>query len=859
MDNDIISNNTMCLWLNKRDKTSINKNPFIVFGMCCVDVCTGAVNLCEYQKPLVNRNQSTIFDSLERFYQIHDPSEMIIIHNYDNIDEIDYMIQLAAIQCIKMHIIHIHDEDNIHHNPIKNACAQIYQQSILERYYEIPDFSIFSETYHLYDQPIATQAYCFLLDFIFSHNANLVKNLAEPFTENIDNSLLLANHSLCQLNILNVGTFKGQLSSVLNLLNKTKTPMGKRKFRQQILHPTTNIEFLNKEYEIVDYIQNNWIKFEPIRKEFSQFKDLEKLYRKIVLNRVSPAELVRFYENMELILELNANLSKDETIQTYISDKIDGIEEIETNCNELRKKLDDNLVLDKAQFISSTTNFDTNFFQQNINEELDETQESIDQNNRELYAIQKFFNSCISTLEKKSVNTEYVKIHKTEKSPLTLLTTQKRSVFLKQALKKVDFEKHFALKTVVDGIAYKGAGSKGKAIQSPKLFEIYNTIFGKTEKMKDILRDEYKAFIRSLQETDKQMNQFVQYISLLDVIMNKAFVAINNNYCRPFICEDREKSFLDAVQLRHPLIEKLQKNEIYVPNDLHLGCKNQDGVLLYGTNAAGKTSFIRSMGIAIIMAQSGCYVPANEFHFKPYTAIYTRILGNDNLFKSLSTFQVEMCEMNTILRQADENSLILGDELCSGTEITSAISLVTSGILDLNEKKCSYIFATHLHQLTQLKHITNIERLVFKHMSVEYNRAEDELIWTRILDEGPGDDMYGLEVCKSLGMPEKFLEKAFQIRLELRPEKQGTLTKKKSRYNAAKLKGDCEMCGAQGIDIDHLMPQELADENGFIGHIHKNHPANLANICKECHDKKTRNRTCLRRVKTSSGMKLVEC
>ena len=85
------------------------------------------------------------------------------------------------------------------------------------------------------------------------------------------------------------------------------------------------------------------------------------------------------------------------------------------------------------------------------------------------------------------------------------------------------------------------------------------------------------------------------------------------------------------------------------------------------------------------------------------------------------------------------------------------------------------------------------------------------------------------------------------------------MAKKKSRYNALKLKGDCEKCGAQGIDIDHLMPQELANENGFIGHIHKNHPANLANICKECHAEKTRNRTCLRRVKTSNGMKLVEC
>ena len=859
VDSDIISNNTMCLWINSREKTMINKNPFLVFGMCCVDVCTGSVNLYEYKKSVVKRNQSTIYDSLERFYQIHDPSELVIIHNFNDSDSVDELIQFTGIHCVKIHVIHVNDEENIHHTAIANSSSQIYQQDILEKYYQIPDFSVFSETYHLDSQPMATQAYCFILDFIFSHNANLVKNLSEPFTENLESNLLLANHSLCQLNILNIGRIKGHLSSISSLLNKTKTPMGKRLFRQQILHPRTDIEYLNKEYEITDYIIDNWDTFESVRKDFSKFKDLEKLYRKIVLNRVSPCELVLFYENMGLIMNLNANLSKDATIQSYLLGKISDIEQLETNCIELREMLNDNILLDKAENLTSTMNFDGNFFQQGVNSEIDSTQISIDKNFENLYSVQAFFNKCIRSIEKKSKTTDFVKIHTTEKSPLFLITTQKRTTFLETALKKVDWEKYPDLKKVIDGMAYKKGPSSNKQIQSPKLLEIYNTIFGNTEKMKELLRDEFKSFVRKLQETDKQMHQFVKYISLLDVIFNKAYIAIKNNYCKPTICNDKDKSFLDTVQLRHPLIEKIQRNETYVPNDLHLGCNNQDGVLLYGTNAAGKTSFIRSLGIAVIMAQSGCYVAAQQFCFKPYTSIYTRILGNDNLFKSLSTFQVEMCELNTILRHADENSLILGDELCSGTEITSGISLVTSGIENLNSKKCSYIFATHLHHLTQLKHITELERLAFKHMSVEYNRQDDELIWTRILEDGPGDDMYGLEVCKSLGMPQKFLERAFQIRLELRPEKAGVLSQKKTKYNAQKLKGNCEMCKARGVDVHHLMPQELANDNGFIDHIHKNHPANIVNVCKDCHDKETRNKTCRRRTKTSNGMKLLDC
>ena len=855
IDNDIISNNTMCLWINSREKTMINKNSFIVFGMCCIDVCTGSVNLYEYTKPMVKRNQSTIYDSLERFYQIHDPSELIIIHNFHNPESIDELIQFTGIHCVKIHSIHVNDTNSIHNTAITNSCSQIYQQSVLEKYYQIPDFSVFSETYYLDTQPIATQAYCFILDFIFAHNANLVKNLSEPFTENLETNLLLGNHSLCQLNIINIEKIKGQFSGIVNLLNKTKTPMGKRLFRQQILHPITDVDYLNQEYQITEYIIDNWETFESIRKNLSQFKDLEKLYRKIVLNRVSPCELALLYENIGLIIQLNSNLSTDPTLHSYISAKISDINNLESNCASLRKMLDSNVDIDKAANITSTIHFDENFFQKKVNTEIDITQKNIDENNKELLAIKAFLNKCICSIEKRGNTTDFVRIHTTEKSPLSLITTQKRTTFIDAALKKVDFIKHPEFEKVFDGISYKKNTSNNRQIQSPKLFEIYNTIFYSREKMRELLKDEFKSFIGKLQETDKQIHQFVQYISLLDVIINKAYFAIKNNYTRPTIIKEKTKSFFDAKQLRHPLIEKIQRNETYVPNDLYLGFDNRDGVLLYGTNAAGKTSFIKSLGIAVIMAQSGCFVAASKFTYKPYTSIYTRILGNDNLFKGLSTFQVEMCELNTILRNADENSLILGDELCSGTEITSGIALVTSGIQELNNKKCSYIFATHLHHLTQINHITKLERLVFKHMSVEYNRGEDELIWTRILEDGPGDDMYGLEVCKSLGMPVKFLERAFELRLEIRPEKIGILSQKKTKYNSKKIKGVCEMCGSKGVDVHHLMPQVLADKNGFINHIHKNHPANIVNICKICHDNETVSKTLRRKTKTTNGNK----
>ena len=132
----------------------------------------------------------------------------------------------------------------------------------------------------------------------------------------------------------------------------------------------------------------------------------------------------------------------------------------------------------------------------------------------------------------------------------------------------------------------------------------------------------------------------------------------------------------------------MNNDEIYIANDIILNMKKDNfprGILLFGTNAVGKTSFIKSIGICIIMAQSGFFVPCSYMKYKPYKNIFTRILGNDNLFKGLSTFAVEMCELRTILTQCDKNSLILGDELCSGTESDSALSIFVAGLEILHE------------------------------------------------------------------------------------------------------------------------------------------------------------------------------
>jgi DNA mismatch repair protein MutS len=365
-----------------------------------------------------------------------------------------------------------------------------------------------------------------------------------------------------------------------------------------------------------------------------------------------------------------------------------------------------------------------------------------------------------------------------------------------------------------------------------------------------------EQFGQLFQEKFQKIHHFV---TLIDLIFAKSNIAQKYSYCKPEIISNNAKSFVEARELRHCLVEQINNNEIYVPNDISLGIDNTDGILLYGTNAVGKTTIIRALGISIILAQAGLYVPCSSFKYKPYKKIFTRIIGNDNIFKGLSTFEVEMSELRTILRMMDENSLILGDELCSGTETISAISIFVAGIQQLTQSKSSFIFATHLHEIVNYDEIVELTNVKLKHMEVKYDRENNMLIYDRKLREGSGNKLYGLEVCKSLDLPSDFLELANNIRLKYNPEDRSLLSLKQSHYNVEKIVGVCEKCGGKGSEVHHLQHQSDANDKGIIkkdGIFHKHHLANLMTLCEKCHNELHKTNVKQKRVKTTKGVKI---
>jgi DNA mismatch repair protein MutS len=854
-DTKNISNNTLCIWLYLETQ-NVNKETNIHVGLANVDVYTGKTNVFEFSNEY-QHNPAT-YDELERFVSICNPSEVIIISEMED-RIIDDIIIFAGIQCQCIHKMSSKQESKMA-ECIRNCEKQVYQMEIMKRFYK--NQAIFFEHFHRYQ--LATQAFCFLLDYIYQHNPNLVHRLSIPVFENCSNRLILANHSLKQLNIIDDNHFRGKMSSVSKFLNNCVTSMGKRRFAYELLNPMNDVNKLEKSYTITEHTikKATWDKF---RTELETICDIEKLRRKLILKKITPKNFYMLHHDLKHTKKLFQFVAKDKKLLNYLN-----LENIVEDCDFLIDVLENNFEIMNCKDID-TLLFDkalhgSDFFvkkgaDSNIDDKLRNNIDSQDQ----LNCIKDKLNQLLNKFEKKAI--EPVKLHQTASLGISLITTQRRGKILQTQIGGL-LTSHLQLKynskfseqeeSLLFDIATLefnkfSSTNKNTIITNDQIKNICNDIRVSKDKLLCELNRFYNEFISTFITYEERLINIINFISQLDVLHGKCYNAVKFNYCKPTIQKKSKKSFIEATAIRHVLIEHLQTQEIYVANDIQLG-NDKDGVLLYGTNAVGKTSFIKSLGIAVIMAQAGMYVPCSSFLYYPYEYIFTRILGNDNIFKGLSTFAVEMSELRTILKLANKNSLILGDELCSGTESDSARSIFMAGLEDLHKKECSFIFATHFHEITNYDELKALTNMSLKHMTVMYNKEKKLLVYDRKLKDGPGDNMYGLEVCKALNLPNDFLIRAHDIRMKYNPQNKNILSMNTSSFNKKKVKGTCEMCETNmGEDIHHLQYQNKADEFNFIGSFHKNHLANLVNICKDCHNKIHKDKVEYKKQKTDEG------
>ncbi len=823
-----ITNHIMCVWFDKHSGLRDTKQT-LVCGVAVANIFTGKSHIFEYESPYYIN--PTTFDELERCVTIFAPSELIVISPFDD-STLNTILQYSG---VKTSVIHRFSPDSS--EKVKNCAKQKYISHILGTFFGEESYSACAE---FGQSAIATQAFCYLMDFVQEHNPNLVRKISLPMFQNTSDRVVLANHTLKQLNMIGDEAHAGKLSSVYSFLNKCQTPMGKRMIHQQITTPTFNEQWLNREYEMTHLLLENYHYVDLFRKQLTSVKDLDKIARQLVVRKLYPASIYHLYNSICVVKQLNVENSD---LCEYFGLKSANLENL---CGGIMGFIDSHLDVELSRTLQSMS-FDQNIIKRGVSDKLDALIDKQANSIAILDGIQQYFN--------KLMGDDVVKKHEPEKSCVTLQLTKKRAGVLKTMIVGGKDVVVCGSKFNTSDVKFVSASTNADELSFPLLNSVTKELFKLKDDISKVIYEVYCDFLDNLERNwFETIEKISRYIAAMDVLQSKAYVAKTYNYCRPIIDSDASKSNARACGIRHCLIEHIQTNEVYVANDIHIGCDAQDGMLLYGTNAVGKTSLIRALGIAVVLAQCGMYVPCSQFTYKPYTAIYSRILGNDNLFKGLSTFAVEMSELRVILKMSDQNSLILGDEVCSGTETESALSIFVSALLDLTKKGSSFIFATHFHEIVRYDEVKQLTSMVLCHMAVTYDRERDCLIYDRKLAAGPGDRMYGLEVCKSLYLDDAFLTQAYSIRNKYFPENRGELSNKSTTYNGKKVRGICELCKSEiAGETHHMSPQKDASPDGHIGTFHKNHKANLLAVCEKCHDSIHAKETVLVRKKTTKG------
>lgn len=861
----------MCFRFMIRNISKLNKFETLYIGISLVNIVTGHTKYAEMKTE--NKKDPSSYDYLERMISIYTPKEYICVFDSDQYtqEQIKNTLSYIGLNDIYGHVVDIKDE----HNPLSCSFVhcekQTYQHEILQQYCKVPDIEFYIEKCGFHEKQIACQCFVFLLDFIFEHDPMLIHKIKHPEFEFQENDLYLANHSLKQLNIISENSYHNKTNSVLDFTNRTISPMGRRLFEHYLLHPITNSVTLNDRYDSIEYAMRNIQLTTDIRKKLHEVGDIQKCMRAIQIGKYHFGHIQQLhhslrycYSILETIIKFNENekcpIPCEESLE-YTNLVLNFFE------TEYNTDYDSKIYEYQSDDIEGYHLYSSNYFKKGKYTDVDVKEKQWIQTVEKIHAIRDYMSNMLQSLKNKSAQNG-CKIHTMDKTGYYLKTTATRSKLLQQYLKQVgntimiQFDSKFTnLREMfeIDNVfQFVQCSSNEKRIENKHLHSLLVDVYMLKNDFFDFRSKILKTSIQKIIQFTDKIDKIVETIAYIDVITSNAIHAKEYKYCRPIIqLSNNKPAHLKANNMRHPLIEVIQTSETYVANNVEFNEKTE-GLLLFGTNAVGKSSLIKAIGICLIMAQAGLFVPCSTFEYKPFTKIFTRILGNDNIFKGLSTFAVEMSELNTILRYSDENSIVLGDELCSGTELGSAISIFVAGLIHLSKKHAKYMFATHFHEITDMSEIKNISTLQLCHLAVKFDPQTKNLLYDRKLQPGPGNNLYGLEVCKSMLLPESFLETANTIRLQKDPKQKKISNHSVSKYNHQKIKTNCELCGEVSCDIHHLKYQMYSDKYGFIDNIPVHHKANLLSLCKKCHDSIHSNQKEYRRIKTTQGIQLQE-
>jgi len=516
-------------------------------------------------------------------------------------------------------------------------------------------------------------------------------------------------------------------SSLLNVIDNTVTPMGGRMLRRWMVFPLKEVKPINERLDVVDYFFREPDFRECINEQFHRIGDLERIISKVAVGRVSPREVVQLKNALTAIQPVK-------TACLYAkSDTLKRIGEQLNLCESLRDRIEKEIQPDPPQLVNKGDVIALGY-----NQELDDLRSIRDNGKQYLLEIQ----------EKEIAQTG-----------ITSLKIGFNNVFGYYLEVRNTFKDN-----VPENWIRKQTLAQAERYITPELKEYEEKILGADEKILALETQLYMELVQDMQEFIPQIQINANLIAHLDCLLSFMKVSQLQRYVRPVV-DDSE--VIDIKQGRHPVIEtQLPIGEQYVPNDVLLDTEHQQIMMITGPNMAGKSALLRQTALIVLLAQIGCFVPAERARIGMVDKIFTRVGASDNISLGESTFMVEMTEASNILNNVTPRSLVLFDELGRGTSTYDGISIAWAIVEYLHEHsraQARTLFATHYHELNEME--KNFPRI--KNFNVSVKEVDGKIIFVRKLEKGGSEHSFGIHVAEIAGMPRSIVKRANVILKEL--------------------------------------------------------------------------------------------
>ncbi|MEG1376353.1 MAG: DNA mismatch repair protein MutS [Myroides sp.] len=531
------------------------------------------------------------------------------------------------------------------------------------------------------------------------------------------------------------GSANENATTLLDVIDKTLSPMGGRLLKRWLALPLKDIEAINKRFDVVDYFKLNTEVLQDFQYQIKQISDLERLISKLATGKISPREFVILKESLDAIIPLK---------ETALKSKNDALKVIGDNlhaCELLREKITTTISADAPVALNKG-----NAIANGINEELDELRNISHSGKSFLEAIEKRESEITGITSLKvafnNVFGYYIEVRNTHKDKVPETWIRKQTL--------VNAERYI----------------------TEELKEYEAKILGAEERISKIEADIYEKFMMWCSQYIQPVQMNANLVAQLDCLQSYTQLAIENNYVRPAL---EDNHVLEIKDGRHPVIEKqLSVDTPYIANDVYLDTDSQQIIMITGPNMSGKSAILRQTALIVLLAQMGCFVPASSVRMGIVDKIFTRVGASDNISMGESTFMVEMNETASILNNLTNRSLVLLDEIGRGTSTYDGISIAWAIAEYIHEhpQKAKTLFATHYHELNDMHEQFNR----IKNFNVSVKELKDNVLFLRKLVPGGSAHSFGIHVAKMAGMPNLVVQKAQKIlkKLEASHKTEGT-------------------------------------------------------------------------------------